>query len=95
MLGYSITSATSFDAASKLRTNIIRIKDNITDVSIRQGKEEGRKSKLPKGNLRKRICTRTEVAKGTGWNLIPVKRNLGKRERKKHREGKSERGGER
>jgi len=34
VLGYSITSTTSFDAASKLRNNIIRIKDNVADTPI-------------------------------------------------------------
>jgi GTPase KRas protein len=34
VLGYSITSTTSFDAASKLRGNILRIKDGISDIPI-------------------------------------------------------------
>eukprot|EP00026_Physarum_polycephalum_P013031 Phypoly_transcript_13391.p1 GENE.Phypoly_transcript_13391~~Phypoly_transcript_13391.p1 ORF type:complete len:195 (+),score=23.81 Phypoly_transcript_13391:202-786(+) len=34
VLAYSIISTTSFDAASKLRTNIIRIKDNLADTPI-------------------------------------------------------------
>jgi len=33
VLAYSITSSTSFDAASKLRTHILRIKEETTDVS--------------------------------------------------------------
>jgi len=34
VLGYSITSTTSFEAASKLRGNILRIKEGVTDIPI-------------------------------------------------------------
>lgn len=34
VLGYSITSSTSFDAAAKLRQNILRIQDGIPDIPI-------------------------------------------------------------
>jgi len=34
VLGYSITSTTSFEAASKLRQNILRIKENVPDIPI-------------------------------------------------------------
>merc|ERR1711879_126402 len=34
VLGYSITSTTSFDAASKLRTQILRIKEDSPDIPI-------------------------------------------------------------
>lgn len=33
VLGYSIISTTSFDAATKLRTQILRIKEDSPDVS--------------------------------------------------------------
>ena len=34
VLAYSITSSTSFDAASKLRTHILRIKEETADVRV-------------------------------------------------------------